>query len=103
MKKLNHPNIIKIYEVIDDPNSEKLYVIMPVADYGNCIEWDAKECLFRPNHMLLAKNINKLTKLKPRNAKYYDEETIRRMANTLVNALEYLHNELNIVHRDLKP
>ena len=53
--------------------------------------------------MLLAKNINKLTKLKPKNAKYYDEETIRRMANTLVNALDYLHNELNIVHRDLKP
>jgi calcium/calmodulin-dependent protein kinase kinase 2 len=52
MKKLNNPNIIKIYEVIDDPNSEKLYVIMPVADYGDCIEWDPKNCVFKPNHML---------------------------------------------------
>ena len=40
MKKLNHPNIIKLYEIIDDPNSEKLYLIMPVADYGESIECD---------------------------------------------------------------
>jgi serine/threonine protein kinase len=40
MKKLDHPNIIKLYEIIDDPNSEKLYLIMPVADYGESIEWD---------------------------------------------------------------
>jgi [calcium/calmodulin-dependent protein kinase] kinase len=40
MKKLDHPNIVKLYEIIDDPNSEKLYLIMPVADYGESIEWD---------------------------------------------------------------
>lgn len=40
MKQLNNPNIIRIFEVIDDPDTEKLYVIMPVADYGDCIEWD---------------------------------------------------------------
>ena len=40
MKKLDHPNIIKLYEIIDDPNSEKLYLVMPVADYGESIEWD---------------------------------------------------------------
>ena len=40
MKRLDHPNIIKLYEIIDDPNSEKLYLVMPVADYGESIEWD---------------------------------------------------------------
>lgn len=40
MKKLDHPNIITLYEIIDDPSSEKLYLVMPVADYGECIEWD---------------------------------------------------------------
>ncbi len=25
MKKLNHPNLIKIFEVIDDPNNDRLY------------------------------------------------------------------------------
>jgi [calcium/calmodulin-dependent protein kinase] kinase len=40
MKRLDHPHIVKLYEIIDDPNSEKLYLIMPVADYGESIEWD---------------------------------------------------------------
>ena len=59
MKKLTNPNIIRIYEVIDDPTSDNLYVIMPVADYGDCITWDKTQCLFHPNHKLQAKNINK--------------------------------------------
>ena len=40
VKKLDHPNIIKLYEMIDDPSSDKLYLVMPVADYGESIEWD---------------------------------------------------------------
>lgn len=40
MKKLDHPNIVKVIEVIDDPNSDKLYLVMPVADYGECINWN---------------------------------------------------------------
>lgn len=43
MKQLSNPNIIRIFEVINDPDSDKLYVIMPVADYGDCITWDTKE------------------------------------------------------------
>ena len=40
MKRLDHPHIVKLYEIIDDPMSDKLYLIMPVADYGESIEWD---------------------------------------------------------------
>ena len=40
MKMIDHPNIVKLYEIIDDPNSDKLYLVMPVADYGECIDWD---------------------------------------------------------------
>ena len=43
MKKLHHPNVITVFEVIDDPNSDKLYLIMPVADYGECIEWNDED------------------------------------------------------------
>lgn len=34
---------------------------------------------------------------------YYDEEQIRKMARSLIDALDYLHNKVNIVHRDIKP
>lgn len=104
MKQLTNPNIIRIYEVIDAPDSDKLYVIMPVADYGDCITWDPAESLFHPNHKLQAKNINKRYKQRAKEAAlYYDEETIRRMSKALIYALDYLHNTVNIVHRDIKP
>lgn len=50
-----------------------------------------------------AKNINKAHKINPKDAKYYDEETIRRMSKALIYALDHLHNDLMIVHRDIKP
>lgn len=52
MKRLDNPNMIKICEVIDDPNSEKLYIVMPVVDYGDCIEWDENKLTFSPNKRL---------------------------------------------------
>jgi serine/threonine protein kinase len=40
MKRLDHPHIVKLFEIIDNPSMEKLYLVMPVADYGESIEWD---------------------------------------------------------------
>jgi [calcium/calmodulin-dependent protein kinase] kinase len=34
MKKLNHPNIITLYEVIDDPEVDKLYLVIELAEGG---------------------------------------------------------------------
>jgi len=45
MKQLDHAHIIKLFEIIDAPTSDKLYLIMPVADYGESIEFDP---LFNP-------------------------------------------------------
>lgn len=41
MKQLDHPNIINLYELIDDPSSDKLYLIMPLADYGECMSFNS--------------------------------------------------------------
>ncbi|CUG93692.1 protein kinase, putative, partial [Bodo saltans] len=35
MKRLRHPNLISLFEVIDDPNAEKLYLVMRFADKGS--------------------------------------------------------------------
>lgn len=74
MKKIDHPNIIRLYELIDDPNSDKLYLIMPVADYGDCIDWSPELGRFKPNHRLQARNINKSHKAKAEAALFYDED-----------------------------
>ncbi|OMJ75445.1 hypothetical protein SteCoe_25412 [Stentor coeruleus] len=74
MGTLDHPNIIKLIEVIDKPDSKKIYLVLEYAEKGSIfdmcpiIEKDAK--------------------------KYFKD---------FVNALEYLHNESFVVHRDIKP
>lgn len=60
MKKLNHPNIMKLHEVIDCPLSPKLYLIMPVADYGECMSFNGSQLNFIPNPRLSQKKVNKI-------------------------------------------
>jgi serine/threonine protein kinase len=64
MRKLNHPNLMRVFEIIDSPLSEKLYLVMPVADYGECMSFDGATHEFVPNHRLQAKNVNKIMKSK---------------------------------------
>lgn len=52
MKQLNHPNVIKLFELIDDPASDKLYLIMPLADYGESMSFNSQDLEFQPNHKL---------------------------------------------------
>ena len=40
MKKLNHENVIKLHEVIDDEDKDKLYLIIEYAQQGPILEWD---------------------------------------------------------------
>jgi serine/threonine protein kinase len=76
MKDLRHPNIIRIYGVIDDPNSENIYLIMELMTGGTLA--DAK-----------------LTHRIP-------EPLAKSYFVGLVSAVKYLHS-LKIIHRDIKP
>ena len=35
MKKLDHPYICKMYEIIDDPNQHKIYLIIEYSKQGS--------------------------------------------------------------------
>ena len=75
LKKLNHPNIIKIYNLLEDESN--YYIIMEYALKGD---------LF--NYIVSKK------KLEEKEASYFYCQ--------LILAIEFLHN-LGITHRDLKP
>lgn len=36
MKKLVHPNVVRLLEVIDDPHNDLLFVVRPGRDRTNC-------------------------------------------------------------------
>jgi [calcium/calmodulin-dependent protein kinase] kinase len=59
MRRMDHPNVIHLYEIIDDPSSDKLYLIMPLAECGECILWDYEKLCFKANDKLQASYMSK--------------------------------------------
>lgn len=78
MKKLRHPHVIRLYEVIDDRMKEKIYMVMEYLGGGE-VKWrDDKN---RPVLTI---------------------SQTRRILRDAVLGLEYLHHQ-GIIHRDIKP
>ncbi len=49
LKQLTHQNIIKLYEIIDDPNDDKLYMVLEYAGKGQIMEYENRDKKFKPN------------------------------------------------------
>lgn len=76
MKKLKHPNIVELYDVVQGDDHKSIYVILELSTIGDFHKWLGGKCLKEPH----CKNYMK----------------------QLVSGLRYLH-EKGITHRDLKP
>ena len=79
MKKLKHRNVLPLYEVIDDPESEKLYMVMKFVDQGPISK-------ARPDGTFDA----------------IPSERLKELTEELVSGLSYLHKR-GVAHRDIKP
>ncbi|AES88594.2 Serine/Threonine kinase family protein [Medicago truncatula] len=77
MKMLQHPNIVNLIEVIDDPESDNFYMVLEYVEDKWVCEASGRACALR-------------------------EETARRYLRDIVCGLMYLHAH-NIVHGDIKP
>lgn len=76
MKLVQHPNIVRLYEVID--TQTKLYLILELGDGGDMFDY-------------IMKHEEGLT-----------EELAKKYFAQIVHAISYCHR-LHVVHRDLKP
>lgn len=76
MKLVQHPNVVRLYEVID--TNSKLYLIQELGDGGDMYDY-------------IMKHSNGL-----------DEDQAKIYFCQIVNAIKYCH-DLKVVHRDLKP
>eukprot|EP00164_Ancoracysta_twista_P011204 GFYU01017194.1.p1 GENE.GFYU01017194.1~~GFYU01017194.1.p1 ORF type:complete len:418 (+),score=53.16 GFYU01017194.1:249-1502(+) len=76
MKKLKHANVATLYEVIDDPEKEKMYLVMELIEGGVTMDQQ-----------------------KPKPLK---EKRVQDLMRDALLGLEYLHFQ-RVIHRDIKP
>ncbi|KAJ5043000.1 uncharacterized protein L3040_004389 [Drepanopeziza brunnea f. sp. 'multigermtubi'] len=79
MKKLNHPNLVSLIEVLDDPEEDSLYMVLEMCKKGVVMKVGLNE-----------------------KADPYDTERCRLWFRDLILGIEYLHAQ-GVVHRDIKP
>ncbi|KAG8183619.1 hypothetical protein JTE90_025170 [Oedothorax gibbosus] len=76
MKLVQHPNVVRLYDVID--TQTKLYLILELGDGGDMYDYIL------------------------RHEDGVEEETAKKYFRQIVHAISYCH-KLHVVHRDLKP
>jgi len=77
MKKINHPHVVHLYEVIDDPKFHKVYLVLEYVERGPVM----------PDSMV---------------NEPFPQETAWKYFRDVVQGLDYLHLQ-GVVHRDIKP
>ena len=80
LRRLNHPNIIQVEEIVFEEKDHKLFIIM---EQGKL-------------------NIAQIIEEKRKMGKNFDEDTIRLYIKQLLMAVGHMH-EVGYFHRDLKP
>ena len=98
--QLNHPNIIKIFELIDSEEHDYIYLIIELADFSQISRWDYKQEVYVRDDKIFEAIAEQLPKGSSQ------QETIERVAKfifrQLAEALYYLHEEVSVIHRDVK-
>eukprot|EP00118_Oscarella_pearsei_P004204 m.17543 g.17543 ORF g.17543 m.17543 type:complete len:482 (+) comp27514_c0_seq3:132-1577(+) len=76
LKKLNHPNVVGLVEVLDDETHDELYLVFELVERGPVMEVPTKET--------------------------FSEERARHYVIDTLLGMEYLHFQ-KVIHRDIKP
>ncbi|KAG2760952.1 hypothetical protein PC129_g9044 [Phytophthora cactorum] len=83
MKKLNHPNVLRLYEVMDDPKMNKLFLVLEYMKHGDMLSFQKKK-----NPQGTLENLR--------------DRDLHSVFLQVILGLAYLH-EQKIVHGDIKP
>ena len=121
--QISHPNIIKMFEIIDAEEHDYLYIILELADMGQLARWDFEAEVYERNQKIIDSCLSLLRekqqiapafepvegmpaeeveayKLQDKYAEI--ESAARFIFYQLTNAIIYLHEEARVIHRDIK-
>jgi [calcium/calmodulin-dependent protein kinase] kinase len=98
MKKLSHPNLVNLYEVIDSPESDMLYMVLEYMTLGEILTYQNDGTFRRkdPRPGCTKYQIQGVI-----NGHFNEEQAVLYYVDIL-HGLAYLHRH-HICHRDLKP
>lgn len=77
MKKVQHPNVLKLYEIIDDDENDNLYLVLEYADKKQSLNYNEE------NQRFVLKDPDNPDKVS------YDENDLRKIMRDLVSGLDY--------------
>ncbi|KAG7357564.1 serine/threonine protein kinase [Nitzschia inconspicua] len=99
MKKLSHPNLVQMYEVIDSPESDMLYMVLEYMPGGEILTYQDDGTFRRKEPRAADASYKQIQGVVDG---HFDEEHAALYFVDILHGLAYLHQH-HICHRDLKP
>jgi serine/threonine protein kinase len=93
---LKHPNIVRLYNVYEDPELQTVFLVSEYCSNGNLLDYINS---YTNNNNNNNNNNNTTTAA----AGGLPEQIAKFLFSSIAEAMHYLHNEKHIAHRDLKP
>ena len=93
MKKMHHPNIVSLFEVIDSPESDLLYMVIEYMPLGEILTYQGDGTFRRSTNDVPGYNAK---------LGHFDAPMAALFFVDVLHGLAYLHQH-RVVHRDLKP
>lgn len=102
MKKLVHPNVLRLFEVLDDPNVNKMYLVLEYMKEGDLINVLKSREISSASSSCGGNNYNSSTPTSTSNISSLSDLELWNIFRQVVAGIRYLHYQ-NVVHGDIKP